>query len=79
MYVGPEARRHGAGRALAEAALAAARRLGYEVVRLDTTKEMVGAIRIYERLGFVPSRLPAQSAGRRPVLRGAPRSAAGRS
>jgi len=54
MYVGPEARGHGAGRALAEAALAAARLLGYEIVRLDTTKEMVGAIRIYERLGFVP-------------------------
>ena len=54
MYVRPGARRRGAGKALAEAALAAAAELGYEVVRLDTMTEMVGAIRIYERLGFVP-------------------------
>jgi GNAT superfamily N-acetyltransferase len=54
MYVRPEARRCGAGRALTEAALAAAGRLGYDVVRLDTTTEMVGAMRIYERLGFAP-------------------------
>jgi len=54
MYVRPEARRSGAGRALCEAALAAARQLDYEAVRLDTTAEMVGAMRIYERLGFVP-------------------------
>ena len=53
MYVRPGARRRGAGKALAEAALAAAAELGYEVVRLDTSTEMVGRRRIYERLGFV--------------------------
>jgi ribosomal protein S18 acetylase RimI-like enzyme len=42
------------GRALAGAALRAAVELGYERVRLDTTAEMVGAIRIYEGLGFAP-------------------------
>ncbi len=54
MYVRPAARGHGVGKALARAALAAAETLGYDVVRLDTTGEMVGAIGIYERLGFVP-------------------------
>jgi len=54
MYVRPRARGHGAGQALARAAITAAEVLGYEVLRLDTTGEMVGAIRIYERLGFVP-------------------------
>ncbi len=54
MYVRPWARGRGVGQALAKAALATAEVIGYEVLRLDTTGEMVGAIRIYERLGFVP-------------------------
>jgi ribosomal protein S18 acetylase RimI-like enzyme len=54
MYVREAARGRGAGSALGKAALRAAGRLGYELVRLDTTAGMVGAIRIYERLGFVP-------------------------
>ena len=54
MYVREVARGHGAGFALGIAALDQDGRLGYEVVRLDTTAGMVGAMRIYERLGFVP-------------------------
>jgi len=36
-----------------EAALDAARDLGYERVRLDTVAELVEAARVYEALGFV--------------------------
>ena len=54
MYVRPRARGRGAGGALGEAAVMAAGAIGYEVLRLDTTAEMAGAVRIYERLGFVP-------------------------
>jgi putative acetyltransferase len=53
MYVRPQARGAGAGRALASAALEAARRLGYSSVRLDTAVELVEAARIYTKLGFV--------------------------
>jgi len=53
MYVRPGARGAGAGRALASAALEAARQLGYSSVRLDTVAELVEAARIYTELGFV--------------------------
>jgi putative acetyltransferase len=53
MYVRPKARGHGLGRALTNAALASARRLGYERVRLDTVAEMKEAARLYESVGFV--------------------------
>jgi putative acetyltransferase len=52
MYVRPEARRRGAGTLLARCALATARALGYEAVRLDTVAEMTAAIAIYRALGF---------------------------
>lgn len=52
MYVRPSARGTGTGRALASAALDAARHLGYSRVRLDTVAEMTEAGKIYERLGF---------------------------
>ncbi len=52
MYVRPGARGAGAGRALASAALEAARDLGYSSVRLDTVAELVEATRIYAELGF---------------------------
>ena len=53
MYLEPAARGTGAGRALAEAAIAAARSLGYRRLLLDTVSRLATAIAIYEALGFV--------------------------
>ena len=53
MYVDPAVRGSGAGRALAEAAVEAARSLGYRRLLLDTVASMVAAIAIYEGVGFV--------------------------
>jgi ribosomal protein S18 acetylase RimI-like enzyme len=52
LYVRPVARGGGTGRALTEAALAEARRLGYRRVLLDTLPGMEAAQRLYVELGF---------------------------
>lgn len=54
MFVTSAARGTGAGRALGEAAVAAARALGYERLLLDTVDTMQTAITIYTELGFEP-------------------------
>ncbi len=53
MYLVPAARGAGLGRALAEAAVTAARSLGYRRLLLDTVASLTAAIAIYEELGFV--------------------------
>jgi ribosomal protein S18 acetylase RimI-like enzyme len=52
LYVRPVARGGGTGRALTEAALAEAQRLGYRRVLLDTLPGMGAAQRLYVELGF---------------------------
>jgi putative acetyltransferase len=54
MYVRPDARGLGLGRALAVAGVKAARELGYRRLLLDTVDSLQEAIHVYETLGFEP-------------------------
>jgi ribosomal protein S18 acetylase RimI-like enzyme len=54
LWVRPEFRGRHAGRALTEAALDAAREIGYSAIKLDTLPAiMPGAVAMYRSLGFV--------------------------
>jgi ribosomal protein S18 acetylase RimI-like enzyme len=52
LYVSPEGRGMGLGKALAEAVVDEARRIGYREMLLDTLPSLTAAIGLYERMGF---------------------------
>ena len=52
LYVRDRARGTGAGRALAEAAVAEGKRMRYDAMRLDTLSTMQAALSLYRGLGF---------------------------
>lgn len=52
LFVRPDARGHGLARRLVDAAIAAARRIGYDEMRLDTLPMMTGAQSLYVAMGF---------------------------
>ncbi len=54
LYVSPEGRGLGLGRALIETLLVEAARIGYREIRLDTLPDMAEAIALYGKMGFVP-------------------------
>ena len=63
LFVLPDGRGTGAGRALAQAALSFAGGAGYRLMRLDTLPTMQAAIALYGALGFVPIPAPFDDAG----------------
>jgi putative acetyltransferase len=54
LFVRPKARRLGVGKALVAAIVAAAQKLGYDEIKLDTLPQMPLAIALYKSNGFAP-------------------------
>lgn len=63
MYLRPEARGHGLGRALLTTCLSVASQLGYQRMYLETRQTMTDARRLYERNGFTPVAKPIGHTG----------------
>jgi putative acetyltransferase len=63
MYLLPEGRNQGHGRALMDRCLEAARRLGYRKVYLETLETMHQAQALYSRYGFAPIEAPMGATG----------------
>ena len=55
MYLYREYQGQGLGRRLAETAMSFAREKGFEKMLLDTVSTYENALRLYEKLGFVPT------------------------
>ena len=54
LYVRPQARGQGVGKALVTAVMTAAKALGYDELKLDTLSHLKQAIALYEGCGFAP-------------------------
>lgn len=52
MYLAPGARGRGLGRSLMQRCLEAAASMGYKKVYLETMRELINAVPMYEKLGF---------------------------
>ncbi|MEI2741924.1 MAG: GNAT family N-acetyltransferase [Candidatus Competibacter sp.] len=52
LYVRPQFRGLGIGKALTEEVVRRAQKIGYKTIRLDTVNSMVGAQALYKKLGF---------------------------
>jgi len=61
LYVSPLARGLGLGKALAEALIDAAQRIGYREMRLDSLPSMTGAQALYRKLGFAVTDPPCDT------------------
>ncbi len=63
MYLLPEARGYGIGRALIEKNLYEAKELGYEQVYLESMPELKTALGLYEKLGWTYLKAPMGNSG----------------
>ncbi len=55
LYVAPKGRGLGLGKALVQAILSEAARIGYREIRLDTLPSMTSALALYRQAGFEPA------------------------
>ncbi|MEX6689051.1 GNAT family N-acetyltransferase [Danxiaibacter flavus] len=56
LFVRPGHRKHAIGNALVDAIICEARKLGYDIMKLDTLKRLQPAIKLYQRKGFIETK-----------------------